>query len=117
MLRREIIAIYFDNRKKPINTLRKYEKLLHEGYSLLGHSLVEVDRRFRGAYCLQNRPNDGRTHLWKSVYFNESTRSYIPDDFNLYTRRRKNIKSHKELLTIKTGGRYNYRRSIRVNVL
>jgi hypothetical protein len=63
MLCREIIAIYSENRKKPINTLHKNEELLNEGYSLLGHSLVEVDRRFRGAHCLQNRPNDGRTHL------------------------------------------------------
>jgi hypothetical protein len=43
-------------------------------------SLVEVDRRFRGAYCLRHCP-DGD-------YFN-------PEGCNLHTRRRENLKSHR----------------------
>jgi hypothetical protein len=42
-------------------------------------SLVEVDRRFRGAYCL----HQGTSETF--VYFNETTRSCIPEScpFNL----------------------------------
>jgi hypothetical protein len=38
-----------------------------------------------------HRPNDGDSrHLW-NVYSNETTRRYIPEDFNLHTRRRENL--------------------------
>jgi hypothetical protein len=41
---------------------------------------VEVDRRFRVAYCLYRRPDDGgSSHLWPSVYFNYGTWHYIPE--------------------------------------
>jgi hypothetical protein len=30
-----------------------------------------------------------------SVYSNETTRRYIPEDFNIHTRSRENLKSHK----------------------
>jgi hypothetical protein len=52
-------------------------------------SLVEVDRRFivlkMEAVCTTER----------SVYFNQTTRRYIPEDYHLHTRRRENLKSHK----------------------
>jgi hypothetical protein len=35
-------------------------------------SLVEVDRRFRGAYCLHHQGDE------TSIYFNETTWRYIP---------------------------------------
>jgi hypothetical protein len=50
-------------------------------------SLVEVDRRFRGTYwiCLQGnafyRPYDGVIISETSIYFNETTRRYIPEGF------------------------------------
>jgi hypothetical protein len=47
-------------------------------------SLVEVHRRFRGAYCLHHqgdRPD-------------QTTRRNIPEDSHLHTRRRENLKSH-----------------------
>jgi hypothetical protein len=44
-------------------------------------SHVEVDRRFRGAYCLHH-PSE------KSVNFNVTIRHYIPEDCE-------NLKSHK----------------------
>jgi len=37
------------------------------------YSLVEVDRRFRGAYCLHYQVTSET-----SVYFNETTQRYIP---------------------------------------
>jgi hypothetical protein len=39
-------------------------------------SLVEVDRRFRGTYCIHHQGD-------KSVYINETTRHYIPEDWHL----------------------------------
>jgi hypothetical protein len=47
---------------------------------------VEVDRRFRGAYCLHH-PSE------KSVNFNVTIWHYIPEDSN--TPRCENLKSHK----------------------
>jgi hypothetical protein len=56
---------------------------------------LEVDRRFRGAYCV-NRPDDrGSTRSETSVYFNESTRRCIPEGY-LHCRRRDNLKFHRE---------------------
>jgi hypothetical protein len=43
-------------------------------------SLVETDRRFRGAYCLHHQGDD-LPHI-------------IPEDSHLHTRHRKNLKSH-----------------------
>jgi hypothetical protein len=37
-----------------------------------------------------------------SVNFNVTTRHYIPEDFNLHTRRRENLKSHISMLIIST---------------
>jgi hypothetical protein len=34
-------------------------------------SHVEVDRRFRGAYCLHHSPDDGGTTSQKTLNFNE----------------------------------------------
>jgi hypothetical protein len=52
-------------------------------------SLVQVDRRFRGAYCLH--PQGDET----SVYFNKTTRRCIPEGYHLHIRRLENPKSHK----------------------
>jgi hypothetical protein len=57
-------------------------------------SLVGVDRRFRGAYCLAQMMNAVRTSE-TSISCNETTRRYIPEGSNLNTRRRENLKSHK----------------------
>jgi hypothetical protein len=45
-------------------------------------SLVEVDRRFRSAYCLHHQGE------------RPDTRRYIPEDSDLHARRRENLKSH-----------------------
>jgi hypothetical protein len=42
-------------------------------------SLVEVDRRLRGAYCLHQGDETSET----SVYFYETTRRYIPESCHL----------------------------------
>jgi hypothetical protein len=47
------------------------------------HSLIEVDRRFRGAYWLNHQ---GASHISESCH--------------LHTRRRENLKSHKSSLRI-----------------
>jgi hypothetical protein len=46
-------------------------------------SPVKIDRRFRDAYYLQHGDN---------LY--ETTRRNIPEDSNIHTRRRENVKSH-----------------------
>jgi hypothetical protein len=59
-------------------------------------SIVGVDRRFRGAYCLQQPGDDDEVRTSEtSVCYNETTRRYIGEGSNLHTRRRKNLKSHK----------------------
>jgi hypothetical protein len=52
-------------------------------------SLVEVNRRFRDAYCLLHRPNDGCSLL-------QATRRYIPENCRVYTHHRENLISHKK---------------------
>jgi hypothetical protein len=46
-------------------------------------SMMEIDRRFRGAYCLH--------HLDDESY--QTGRRNIPEDSHLHTRRRENLKS------------------------
>jgi hypothetical protein len=50
-------------------------------------SMVEVDRRFRGAYCLRHQVDE-------SLNFYSTTRCNNPEDSHLHTRR-ENLKSHK----------------------
>jgi hypothetical protein len=57
--------------------------------------LIEIGRRFRGAYCLRHqddgRPNNGRRKdLW-NVSFYETARPNIPEVSHLHIRRRKNL--------------------------
>jgi hypothetical protein len=65
-------------------------------------SLVEIERRFRGAYCLHLQDDECLTMVAirtteTSVYSNETTRRYIPEGSNLHTPRRcENLKSHNE---------------------
>jgi hypothetical protein len=61
------------------------QRTAREDHSLLGYSAVEVDRRFRGVYCLHHRDVEGS---------NETTRRYIPEGSNHHTSRRENLKSH-----------------------
>jgi hypothetical protein len=61
-------------------------------------SHIEVDRRFRGGCVLPPllialMMETVRTSE-TSVNFNVITRSYIPEDSKLHTRRRENLKSH-----------------------
>jgi hypothetical protein len=37
-----------------------------------------------------------------SVYYNETTRRYIPEGSDLHTRCRENLKSHNEIILFKT---------------
>jgi hypothetical protein len=58
-------------------------------------SMVEVDRRFRGAYYLHRRPNDGAVRtIETSVNFYKTTRRSIPEGCHLYTYGRENLKFH-----------------------
>jgi hypothetical protein len=54
--------------------------------------LVEVDRRFRGAYYEALIIEAVRTSE-TSVCFNKTTLRYIPEGCRLHTRRRENLKS------------------------
>jgi hypothetical protein len=62
-------------------------------------SHVEVDQRFKGAYCLNNQVialmMEAVGISETSVKFNVIARCYIPEVSKLYTRRRENLKSHK----------------------
>jgi hypothetical protein len=56
-------------------------------------SLVEVDLRFRGAYCLHHQ-GDGGGARETSGCFNEGLRNYIPEECILHTRSSENLISH-----------------------
>jgi hypothetical protein len=64
--------------------------------------VVYSDWHFRGAYCLHHQGLVMETMRTSetSVYFNEITRPYIPQDCNIYTWRRKNVKSHSALFIL-----------------
>jgi hypothetical protein len=64
-------------------------------------SLVETDRRFRGAYCLHHLPDDGAVRASpRLVNFYETTPRNIPEDCHLHTRRLRswNVTQHKDAL-------------------
>jgi hypothetical protein len=46
-----------------------------------------VDRRFRGACCLHHQGDETSVDIYLT------TRQYIPEDSELHTRRRENVKS------------------------
>jgi hypothetical protein len=53
-------------------------------WDIAPYSLDEVDRRFRGAYRLHQGDVDGVVRSSEtSVYFNETTRRYIPEGCNV----------------------------------
>jgi hypothetical protein len=55
-----------------------------------------VDRRFSGAYCLHHQGDEWQDAVCTSetsVYFNETTRCYIPVGSNLHTCHRENLNS------------------------
>jgi hypothetical protein len=62
-------------------------------------SLEEIDRHFRGAYCLHHQGEllmmEAVSTSETSVNFYETTLPNIPEDRYLHTRRRKNPKYHK----------------------
>jgi hypothetical protein len=64
--------------------------------------LVEVDRHFRGVYCLHyqrvNPSDKGRRISETSVYFCETSRHHMTEGCNLYTRSCQNLESHKFIL-------------------
>jgi hypothetical protein len=60
-------------------------------------SLVENERRFGGAYCLQHQGGNNRgsnypSNVGQSLRNHSSQRS-TPEDSHLHARRRKNVKS------------------------
>jgi hypothetical protein len=59
-----------------------YKQDWNEDGCLLGCSLVDIDRRFRRAYCLQ-----------QSGQLYQTTRCNIPEDSRLHTRRRETTPS------------------------
>jgi hypothetical protein len=52
-------------------------------------SLVEVDRRFGGGYCLHHQGGVPETSA-----YSETKRRYIAEGCRLHTGRRENLKSH-----------------------
>jgi hypothetical protein len=67
-------------------------------WDVLQCSQLDVDQRFKGAYCLHHQ-GDGlimeevRTSE-TLVNINLTARQYMPEDSKLHTRRRENLKSH-----------------------
>jgi hypothetical protein len=59
-------------------------------------SLVEVYQRFRGPCCLHHQGDSTSETL---VNFYQTTRCYNPEDSNLHTHRRENLKSYLNFLT------------------
>jgi hypothetical protein len=63
-------------------------------------SLLEIDRRFRGAYCFHHQGDKialmieavNTSKTLANLY--ETTRCNIPEDGNFHTRRHENLKSH-----------------------
>jgi hypothetical protein len=72
-------------------------------WDILPRSQIDVDRRFRGACCLAplKRPifralmMEAACTSETSVDIDLTTRQYIPEDSELHTRRRENLKSHR----------------------
>jgi hypothetical protein len=62
-------------------------------------SLAEADRRFGSAYVYIIRTIEELRTSETSVSFNKITRRYIPEGYHFYTRRRENLKSHKNNFT------------------
>jgi hypothetical protein len=63
-------------------------------WDIAPRSLVEVDRRFRGAYCLYPilmAMMEVVSTSETSASFYETTRRHIPEDRRLHTRRRENL--------------------------
>jgi hypothetical protein len=58
-------------------------------------SLVEIDRRFTGAYCLHYEGDEAVSTSETLINFYETTRCNIPEDSHHHTRSRENLKSHK----------------------
>jgi hypothetical protein len=57
-----------------------------------------IDRRFRGAYCLHQYLMMEAVRTFETSVDNHFTRQYIPEDNSEHhTRRRENLKSHKEI--------------------
>jgi hypothetical protein len=63
-------------------------------------SLVILGPRFRSTYCLHHQDDEYALIMEAvrtsetSVYFNETTRLFIPEGCHLHTRRLENLKSH-----------------------
>jgi hypothetical protein len=57
-------------------------------WDVLPCSQVDVDGRFRGAYCLHHQGSETSDNIYLT------TRKYISEDSKLHTRRRENLKSH-----------------------
>jgi hypothetical protein len=67
--------------------------------------LVEVCRRFRGACCLHHQGGlmmEAARISGTSIKFNQPTRRNNPEDRNLHTRHRKNLKYRLQILCCKT---------------
>jgi hypothetical protein len=58
--------------------------------------LVEVYRRFSGAYCLQHQDDGGSKRLLNVGTFYQTVRHNNTQDSHLHIRRRENLKSHKK---------------------
>jgi hypothetical protein len=64
-------------------------------------SLVETDRRFRGAYCLHYQNDEMMEAVrtsQKTINFYQTTRRNIPEDSHIHTRRRENLKFHQDFI-------------------
>jgi hypothetical protein len=54
-------------------------------------SIAEIDRPFRGTYCLHNQGDEAVRTSETSVCFNETTQCYVAEGCNVHTRRRQNL--------------------------
>jgi hypothetical protein len=68
-------------------------------WDIVLRSLIEVNRRFRDAYCPHHESDEALIMETvctseSSVYFNETIRCYIPERCRLHTHRRENLRTH-----------------------
>jgi hypothetical protein len=72
----------------------KTNKEIHEDgcvWDVSPYSLLDVDIRFRGTYCVHHQ---GDEFLEISMSNNQTTQPNIPENFRLYTRQRENLTPH-----------------------
>jgi hypothetical protein len=84
---------------QPRTTSSRITSKITAFWDIVPSSLAEADRRFGSAYVYIIRTMEEVRTSETSVSFNKITRRYIPEGYIFHTRRRENLKSHKNNFT------------------